>query len=161
MIGSRLKSLRDENNKLQSEVADDLKINRVTYNRYEREERSPDLETLTKIASYFDVSTDYLLGVSTEKKSFLPHPSPVEMQAKVPLMLREESTYFADEIIKEAETMDLSPEEHEALEIYKKMPPDEQQKELLETVVELLLDLPAKDREVIMQMIKAYALSLR
>lgn len=86
---------------------------------------------------------------------------PWENNASNNLVLREESTYFADEIIKEAETMDLSPEEKEALETYKKMPPEEQQTELLETVMELLLDLPAKDREVIMKMIKAYALSLR
>ena len=71
-----------------------------------------------------------------------------------------------EEIVKEISKQKNEPEwmleiRLKALETYKKMPPEEQQTELLETVMELLLDLPAKDREVIMKMIKAYALSLR
>lgn len=47
---------------MQKEVAERLKINQVTYNRYEKGEREPDNDTLKKIADFFNVSTDYLLG---------------------------------------------------------------------------------------------------
>lgn len=64
MLGKRLRLLREELNLKQTELAEQLKINRVTYNRYETGEREPDLETLKKIANFFNVSTDYLLGNS-------------------------------------------------------------------------------------------------
>ncbi|WP_027938135.1 helix-turn-helix domain-containing protein [Anaeroarcus burkinensis] len=62
MIGLRLRKLREDKKKLQSEVADELGLNRVTYNRYENNEREPDNENLSKLADYFGVTSDYLLG---------------------------------------------------------------------------------------------------
>lgn len=73
MNGNRLKALREKKRKLQSEVADELGLNRVTYNRYENEEREPDNDTLSRIADYFGVSTDYLLGRVAEKKDLSIH----------------------------------------------------------------------------------------
>lgn len=73
MNGNRLKALREKKRKLQSEVADELGLNRVTYNRYENEEREPDNDTLSRIADYFGVSTDYLLGRTAEKKELSIH----------------------------------------------------------------------------------------
>lgn len=46
----------------QEEVADLLGVHRTTYNRYEKGLRAPDLETVTKLAELFEVTTDYLLG---------------------------------------------------------------------------------------------------
>ena len=44
-----------------------LYINQNTVSRYENLEREADYETLIKLADYFDVSLDYLLG-RTDKK---------------------------------------------------------------------------------------------
>ena len=46
----------------QSEVAKFLNISQSNYSKYERGEIEPDLSTLIKLADYFDVSIDYLLG---------------------------------------------------------------------------------------------------
>ena len=48
----------------------DLSMNQNTISRYETEERQADYETLIKIADYFKVSIDYLLG-RTENRTFL------------------------------------------------------------------------------------------
>lgn len=59
-----LKKLREQHNLTQREMADILGIQRPTYTRYETEERQPDFDLVIKIAQYFDVSVDYLLGKS-------------------------------------------------------------------------------------------------
>lgn len=71
MIGERLRLLREKQGKQQIEIADALGISRVTYNRYEKDNREPNLETLIKIADYFSVTTDFLLGIENEKQHLL------------------------------------------------------------------------------------------
>ena len=58
----RLKELRKERNISQLKLALDLSMNQNTISRYETGEREADYETLIKIADYFKVSIDYLLG---------------------------------------------------------------------------------------------------
>lgn len=55
-----LKLLRQQTNKTQEEIAKDLKLQKQTYQNYELGKRKPDIETLKKIADYFDVSLDFL-----------------------------------------------------------------------------------------------------
>ncbi|AFA49861.1 helix-turn-helix domain-containing protein [Acetobacterium woodii] len=63
MIGSRLKYLRNQKNLNQTELANALCLGgKTTISSYENGYSSPDNETLSKIADYFHVSTDYLLG---------------------------------------------------------------------------------------------------
>ncbi|MCO7127764.1 helix-turn-helix domain-containing protein [Sporolactobacillus shoreicorticis] len=59
--GKRLKSLRDSRNLSQQELADRLQLNRSTYARYELNQTQPDLDTLKKIADFYDVSVDYIM----------------------------------------------------------------------------------------------------
>ena len=58
----RLKELRKKRHLSQLALANDLTMNQNTVSRYERMEREADYETLIKLADYFDVSIDYLLG---------------------------------------------------------------------------------------------------
>lgn len=58
----RLKELRKEKNISQLKLAMDLSMNQNTISRYETGEREADYKTLIKIADYFNVSIDYLLG---------------------------------------------------------------------------------------------------
>ena len=63
----RLKKLRKERNVSQLKLALDLNMNQNSISRYENGEREADYDTLIKLADYFDVSLDYLLG-RTENK---------------------------------------------------------------------------------------------
>lgn len=58
----RLKELRKERNISQLKLSIDLNMNQNSISRYENMEREADYETLIKIADYFNVSLDYLLG---------------------------------------------------------------------------------------------------
>lgn len=58
----RLKKLRKKRGLSQLKLALDLNMNQNTISRYENMEREADYETLVKVADYFDVSLDYLLG---------------------------------------------------------------------------------------------------
>ncbi|WP_062513991.1 helix-turn-helix domain-containing protein [Halobacillus sp. KGW1] len=62
MIGKRIKYLRQTQKLTQSEIAEKLNITRGTYAHYEVDKRRPDYDTLQKIADYYNVTTDYLLG---------------------------------------------------------------------------------------------------
>ena len=65
----KLKELRKEKGISQLKLAMDLSMNQNTISRYETEDRQADYETLIKIADYFNVSIDYLLG-RTENRTF-------------------------------------------------------------------------------------------
>lgn len=67
-LGMKLKELRSSKGLNQSEVAKMLNIDRSTYGKYETGDSSPDYEKLNKLASFFNVSTDYLLGKTAFKK---------------------------------------------------------------------------------------------
>ena len=58
----RLKELRQTRGISQLTLALDLNMNQNTISRYENREREADYETLVRLADYFDVSLDYLLG---------------------------------------------------------------------------------------------------
>lgn len=64
MLNEKIKNLRLDANLTQAELAKNINITRSALSLYELGKRQPDAETLIKIANYFDVSTDYLLGNS-------------------------------------------------------------------------------------------------
>ena len=63
IFAERLKELRKEKNLTQTDLADVLKIKQQSYARYEADTSEPSYEMLVEIAKFFDVSTDYLLGI--------------------------------------------------------------------------------------------------
>lgn len=58
----RLKELRKEKNKTQIELAKLLNTTSQSYGRYELETSEPTIDTLCKLADYYGVSLDYLVG---------------------------------------------------------------------------------------------------
>lgn len=68
----RLENLIEENDITQRQLSTELHIAATTLNGYVNNHREPDFHTLVRLARYFDVSTDYLLGLTDEKK---PLPS--------------------------------------------------------------------------------------
>lgn len=59
---NRLKYLREENGKTQSEVAKYLKMSTQAYSFIENGDRRLSATILEKLAEYYNVSTDYILG---------------------------------------------------------------------------------------------------
>lgn len=59
---NRLKYLREESGKTQSEVAKFLGITNQAYSFIEKGQRRLSSKMLEQLANYFDVSTDYILG---------------------------------------------------------------------------------------------------
>ncbi len=66
-LAERLKSLRLEKKLKQEEVAEGLKIAMRSYCRYEYGEREPNASVLWRMADFFGVSMDYLVGRSDER----------------------------------------------------------------------------------------------
>ena len=58
----RLKELRESKGLTQKEVAEIIGYSEISYARYEKGEREPDISTLCKLAEYFNVTVDYLIG---------------------------------------------------------------------------------------------------
>lgn len=58
----RLKFLRQSKKLLQKDIAEAINVGRTTYLKYENGTTEPSMAILVKLADYFDVSTDYILG---------------------------------------------------------------------------------------------------
>jgi repressor LexA len=63
-FGMRLLQLRKERNIAQKRFAEELGVSNSSINMYEHGVREPNLDMLQKIANYFDVDVDYILGNS-------------------------------------------------------------------------------------------------
>lgn len=62
MLGDKIKTLREGKNISQKELAQAIGVSDVMISMYEQDKKNPSLPTVVKIAEYFNVSTDYLLG---------------------------------------------------------------------------------------------------
>ena len=76
MDGERLKELRKDRGLSQKQLAEILGISENSISLYERNINTPDDDMKVKIANYFNVSMDYLLGV-------VPTPLPLERTGTV------------------------------------------------------------------------------
>ena len=63
-----IRNLREDNDKLQVELAAYLDVKQTTYSKYELGKINIPVEVLIKLADFYDVSIDYLVGRSKEKK---------------------------------------------------------------------------------------------
>jgi len=66
MIGERIKELRKSRKLTLKQFGIQFGLSESTISQYENENRTPDYEVLKKIADFFEVSTDYLLGRTDE-----------------------------------------------------------------------------------------------
>ncbi|MGN1104355.1 MAG: helix-turn-helix transcriptional regulator [Candidatus Coproplasma sp.] len=63
LFKERLKELRVERKLSQADLAKELNVSQRSISSWETGFRQPDFETLERIAKFFDVTTDYLLGL--------------------------------------------------------------------------------------------------
>ena len=70
----RIRALREDNDFLQKEIACILSITQTGYSKYETGENSVPLDSLKYLSYFYDVSMEYLVGISDVQD--LPEPSP-------------------------------------------------------------------------------------
>ena len=63
-IRDRMRDLREDNDKTQQEIAEILNTSQTMYARYERGANELPIHHLLALANYYNVSTDYLLGIT-------------------------------------------------------------------------------------------------
>lgn len=66
----RMRNLREDNDLTQQEIATILGTSQTMYARYERGANELPIRHLICLAKYYDVSTDYLLGLTKKKNRF-------------------------------------------------------------------------------------------
>lgn len=91
--GERISELREKRQLTQEELAKQLSISRASLSHYEKNRRVPDYEVLLKIADFFNVTVDYLIGRTDD-------PSPADV-VEDHVNLFEESLELSDEKILE------------------------------------------------------------
>lgn len=74
-IGRRIRELRTQNGWSMDALAEKIDVKRQTVSNYESGKTQPSSRTLDGLAGAFGVSTDYLLGISSESGSYIPSPA--------------------------------------------------------------------------------------
>ncbi len=69
MYFQRLRDLREDKDLKQAEIAQMLGIKQTVYSRYERGFQNIPLEHLLRLADFYNVSTDYILGRTNNPKT--------------------------------------------------------------------------------------------
>lgn len=101
-IGSKIMTLRKKFSLSQSELAKKVEVSRTIIGNYERNENTPSIDILLKIANTFDVSVDYLIGegsLSTYDKEVLKRINDIE---HLPNEDKEHIFYLIDNLVKAA-----------------------------------------------------------
>lgn len=75
----RMRDLREDHDKTQQEIADILGTSQTMYARYEREANELPIHHLLTLCKYYQVSADYLLGLSDIKQ---PYPAKKKQKTK-------------------------------------------------------------------------------
>jgi len=63
----RMRNLREDNDKTQQQIADYLGTSQTMYARYERGANELPIHHLLALCKYYNVSADYILGLSDKK----------------------------------------------------------------------------------------------
>lgn len=88
-----LKTLRKKHNVSQQKLALAVNTSQQSINNYENNDIEPNIEMLKRIAIYFNVSIDYLVG-----RTFLEAPRPIDLSDEDMTLLRKYHTLKPDEI---------------------------------------------------------------
>lgn len=67
-----MRDLREDSDRTQQEIANVLNMHRSVYRRYESGERETPAWVIVKLADFYRVSTDYLLGRTDRREPYPP-----------------------------------------------------------------------------------------
>lgn len=107
MLSERLKNLRKSKKLTQQDVADKIGISRASYSHIENDRNEPENAIVVKLAKFFDVSTDYLLG-NDETPKWATQQDSIDLKAFLDGNLNPSMNYDGD---------DLTPEQKERLKL--------------------------------------------
>ena len=96
MLGQRLRLLRHERKLTQEALGKILGVGKTAISQYEKGTRKPDADMLKRMAEFFNVSADFLLGL-TDKK--------------IPLLREQDPNYFPCAPSEEDEMLSQLPDE--------------------------------------------------
>ena len=68
MVYENIRNLREDCDKRQQDLSDYLSVKQTTYSKYELGKINIPIDVFIKLADYYDVTIDYLVGRSKEKK---------------------------------------------------------------------------------------------
>ncbi len=66
----RVRSLREDNDKSQAEIASLIHVGQKTYSDYETRKTRIPVDSLIILAKYYNVDMNYICGITDEKKPF-------------------------------------------------------------------------------------------
>ncbi len=66
----RIRDLREDHDLFQKDLANYLQCSQVSYSHYELGKRDIPTDVLIKLAAFYHTSTDYLLGLTNERKPY-------------------------------------------------------------------------------------------
>lgn len=66
----KIRDIREDKDLTQKQISKLLNCTQQTYSRYETGEITIDINNLIKLAEFYNTSTDYLLGLTNEKKPY-------------------------------------------------------------------------------------------
>ncbi len=112
MFGDKLKELRKERNITQDELGKLCGVAKTTISNWENNVTQPPLEIITKLAKYFNVTTDFLLGFNQNDLNNIE---------KLNTALREAGMVNSDETLKEEEIRLAIDQARQYKEMWKKI----------------------------------------
>lgn len=80
----RLRRLRERKGLTQKEIATHFQLAESTVSMYEQGKREPDFDLLERLADFFEVTVDYLIGRSDKRN----HTSTIETEPEVQVIMR-------------------------------------------------------------------------
>lgn len=97
----RLKELRKARKYKQTDLAEVLSCSQGVYSRYESGEREPPFDIMKKLADFYGVTIDYLMGGAATTESTTPQPTPPPAQEKAPADNRAEAKVLLESMTDE------------------------------------------------------------
>ncbi|WP_144700161.1 helix-turn-helix domain-containing protein [Fictibacillus phosphorivorans] len=89
MYGERLRLLRKSRKYTMAEIGEMVGIAKSSYNGYEKEQKKPPIDKLIKLAGIYNVSTDYILGLTDD-------PFPNTDRKNLAAFLNQDDLYWDD-----------------------------------------------------------------
>lgn len=74
---NRLREIREDKDLLQKEIAQKLNVSQLAYSYYKIGKRQLPIDLLKKLALIYETSTDYILGLTDERK---PYPKSITLK---------------------------------------------------------------------------------
>lgn len=96
MIGERLNELRKDHHLSQEKLGEILSLTKYTISSYEMNKSTPNDEIKVRIARYFDVSLDYLLGLIDEPLSYRRSQNVLRLPKDITLKEKKDIQNYVD-----------------------------------------------------------------